>query len=162
MDVKEHLVAQLDKSRTFTLGLADDFEGDQLVHQVFEGSNHCLWILGHLAVTDNAVIGQIDPAKSIALEGYWGTVGMGSTPVPDASQYPTRDDLLAVLAERRAVLLELVSGLTDADLDRATTGPFADFAPTIGELLRMVGWHEVMHAGQLSVVRRSLGFAPHI
>jgi len=162
MDVKQHLVAQLNASRECLLGLAQDFEGDHVVHQVFEGSTHCLWILGHVAVTDNMVISQIDASRKKELAGYWEKVGMGSTPVGDAGQYPTKDELLAALAERRQVLLDLVDGLTDADLARATTGPIKDFAPTIGELLRMGGWHEVMHAGQLSLIRRSLGFKPHV
>ena len=162
MDVKTHLVAQLNASHECLLGQASDLDGDHLVHQLFEGANHCLWVLGHTAVTDNMLVGQIDESGKVELEGYWEKFGMGSTPVADAAQYPTKAELLEVMAERRRTLLALVDGLDDAGLGRATTGPVKDFAPTIGELVRMIGWHEVMHAGQLSMVRRSLGFKPHI
>lgn len=162
MDVKTHLVAQLNWSREFVLGQARDLDGGNVVHQLFEGANHCLWILGHLAVVENTFIAQIDESRKAELAGYWEKFGIGSTPVSDAGQYPTKDELLDVLAERRAALLELIDGLGDDDLGRATSGPVAGVAPTLGELLRLAGWHEGMHAGQLTMVRRSLGFKPHI
>ena len=59
-------------------------------------------------------------------------------------------------AERKATIAAL-SKLSDADLDRPTTGPMAQFAPTLGQLFLAASNHTLMHAGQFTVVRRKLG-----
>jgi uncharacterized damage-inducible protein DinB len=50
-----------------------------------------------------------------------------------------------------------VAKLSDADLDRPTTGNMAQFAPKLGDFLVLVVNHTLMHGGQFSVVRRKLG-----
>ena len=47
--------------------------------------------------------------------------------------------------------------LTDADLEKATPGDMAPFAPRIVDLLILLANHTLMHAGQFTVVRRKLG-----
>ena len=47
--------------------------------------------------------------------------------------------------------------MRDADLDTPTTGPMAQWAPTLGAILLLTANHALMHAGQFSVVRRKLG-----
>ena len=58
---------------------------------------------------------------------------------------------------KRAATLAAVDNLSDADLDRASTGMMAKFAPTLADLLILVSNHTLMHAGQFTVVRRKLG-----
>ena len=47
--------------------------------------------------------------------------------------------------------------VSEADLDKPTTGSIAKFVPTLGGLLLMHSTHVMMHAGQFTVVRRKLG-----
>ena len=42
-------------------------------------------------------------------------------------------------------------------LTHPTPGPMADFAPTVGHLVLMIGGHTLMHLGQMQVIRRKLG-----
>ena len=48
-----------------------------------------------------------------------------------------------------------VGKLSDADLDKPTSGPAN--INTVGGLLNLISNHTMMHGGQFSVVRRKLG-----
>ncbi len=61
----------------------------------------------------------------------------------------------------RAATIGAVEKMSDADLDKPTSGNMAKWAPTVGHLLGLVGNHTLMHAGQFSVLRRKLG-KPHV
>jgi uncharacterized damage-inducible protein DinB len=68
-----------------------------------------------------------------------------------------KDEYLKLFDEVRAATIAAVMKLTDADLDRPTTGSMKAYAPTLGVLLLMAANHTLMHAGQFSVIRRKLG-----
>ena len=57
----------------------------------------------------------------------------------------------------RSATSAALAKLSDADLDRPTTGQMAGFAPRLGDFFMLVANHTMMHAGQFSVVRRKLG-----
>ena len=50
--------------------------------------------------------------------------------------------------------------LTDEQLAGPPPEGFQKFAPTLGNILMRLLWHEGMHYGQLTVIRKSLGLAP--
>jgi DNA polymerase-4 len=62
-----------------------------------------------------------------------------------------------LLDKVRSVTLTTLDGLSDADLDKPVTGPMKDFAPKWGAMFLLVGNHIMMHAAQLTVLRRKLG-----
>jgi uncharacterized damage-inducible protein DinB len=161
MGLATHITELLNKSRGFVHTLAKDIDESNQLHQPVPNGNHCLWILGHLAVTDNGMIGQIDESKQADKEGYWDLFGMGSQPTADADRYPSRQEVEAYLTERRETMLSLVEGLSDEGLAGPTSGFFTAVAPTLGGLLLMAATHDGFHNGQLSVIRRSLGMQPN-
>ena len=52
---------------------------------------------------------------------------------------------------------EYLSSATDADLDKPNTGSMAKHAPNVASVFLLVCNHDLMHAGQFTVVRRKLG-----
>ncbi|MEK6237893.1 MAG: DinB family protein, partial [Planctomycetales bacterium] len=87
---------------------------------------------------------------------------MGSHPTTDVSAYPPVEEVLAHMRERRETLLKILDGLSEAELEQATPEGAPDFLGTFEAVFRMAGWHEGMHAGQLTIARRSLGHSPFV
>ena len=62
-----------------------------------------------------------------------------------------------LMRETRTATLAAVEQLSEAQLDHPTQGRLATKAPKLGNLLVLVGNHDLMHAGQFTVIRRKLG-----
>jgi hypothetical protein len=161
MSLKERLQRQLGSARQLSQRLLSDFHSPpQWTHQVCEGGNHALWFVGHMANTDNFLISLVAPERAVEKIGYGAAFGMGSRPSGNVADYPPIDEVLAAMNERRATLLDVLAGLTDDDLARPTPDGAPDFLSDFGSVFELAVWHEGLHSGQLSMVRRSLGFEP--
>ncbi|MFI4876213.1 MAG: DinB family protein [Blastopirellula sp. JB062] len=161
MTPKERLRKRMISARQFTERLLEDFHTPQeWTKQVCDQTNHALWIAGHLGLTDNFFLSQIAPERVEARESYQTLFGVGSQPVADPNQYPAVEEVLEYLRQRRAVLLEVFDALGEEDLATPTPEGSPDFLNDNGAIFETAVWHEGMHTGQLSVVRRSLGHAP--
>ena len=69
----------------------------------------------------------------------------------------TKAEYVDLAKQMRTATLANLAKLSDADLDRASTGRMAQFAPKLADIFLLVSNHTLMHAGQFSVVRRKLG-----
>jgi hypothetical protein len=70
--------------------------------------------------------------------------------------WPWRD-YRSRFAAMRAASVGLVGTLSEADLSRPAAGAVAGFAPTVAAVLLLVSNHTLLHCGQATVVRRTLG-----
>lgn len=157
----EQIACRLTQGRKFSESLLADFKTpEQWTHQVFPNANHALWFAGHMGVVDNFFVSLLDPAQDAPHEEFRRLFGTGSTPTSDPADYPPVADVLAYMRERRAVLEELLAGMTDDDLERATPEGTPELWPTYRSVLEMAIWHEALHAGQVTLARRSLGAKP--
>ena len=73
------------------------------------------------------------------------------------SGFGTKAEYLGLFNKVRQATIDAVAKLSDADLDKPTTGRMAEMVPTLGALLLLNANHVMMHAGQFSCVRRKLG-----
>lgn len=161
MSQQSTLHNQLRQARDFSEKLLTDFRTPQeWTHQLYPGANHALWFAGHMAVTDDFFLTAIDPSRSTGLPDLGDRFGMGSKPTGNPQDYPPPELVLTAMRERRAVLLGLLETLGEADFERPSQGAAASFLPTWGDVFATALWHEGLHAGQLSMVRRALGHPP--
>jgi uncharacterized damage-inducible protein DinB len=161
MKLAELLARQLTQSRDFCEKLLDSFKTpEDWTHQIAPGTNHALWFAGHMAASDNFFIGMLDPAKKRNLDDWSGHFGMGSQPTSDPDDYPPVAEVLDAMRERRTVLLELLGKMSDGDLAKATPPDVAGFCPDYAAIFQMGTWHEGLHAGQITMIRRALGHKP--
>ena len=117
MTPTQRLLVQLKFSRTFCdLLLADFKTPEQWTHQVYPGTNHALWFIGHIANSDNAILGTMVPDKKVPRPAFAEKFRAGSTPTNNPADYPPPEEVQAFLRERREALLAEVAKLTDADL----------------------------------------------
>ena len=157
----DRIKAQLEKVRELSEGFLKDFQTtEQWLHQVHPSANHALWFAGHMATADNFFVSLVDPSRAKDHDEWSAKFGMGSVPTPNAADYPSPEEVVEAMRERRVTLLSVLTGLTDADLDEPMPEGTPDMWPDKGSVFETVIWHETLHAGQVSIARKSLGHDP--
>lgn len=156
----ENGVNLLKFSRSTLMVLIDQIPEDKLCYQPFPGSNHALWILGHLTVDDNGYLTAL-AGKPSKIPAEWDQLfGMGSTPTSALSRYPPFNQLRDLSQQCREELIGWFQGMTDEKLAEPLPPEHGPFAANYGALISAIAWHEGIHEGQLTVVRKSLGIKP--
>ena len=82
-----------------------------------------------------------------------------AVPDPDPDKYPSPADLRAVFDRVHEQVLREVRGLDVGELDQPVPHPHP-FAPTKLRALLLCVRHEMLHAGQIGLLRRQLGYPP--
>lgn len=138
--------------------LADLSDADLLVRPV-PGANHIAWQLGHLIHAEDMFARMSFPGADLPPlpAGFAEQHGKETAASDSPAGFWTKDKYLGLFKQCRGATLRELERTTDANLDRATEGSMAKFAPTIGALLLLQSNHTLMHAGQFTVVRRKLG-----
>lgn len=157
----ERFKKQLERVREVTEGMLQAFETpEQWTHQVHPNTNHALWCAGHMANTDNHFVSMLAPDRAKDLGNYQTMFGMNSTPVNDPDKYPPAAEVLDTMRERRQTLLSILDRMSDEDLSKPTPDGAPDMFTDLASVFELAIFHEGMHTGQVSVVRRSLGHNP--
>ncbi len=158
MDLKESFKGLLHQARWFTDKMLDEIENpEDWIRRAAPGTNHALWIAGHLGHAQNGFVSMADPTKGALREEFKGLFGKGSQPLDDLAAYPLVADIREYLRDRQNVFLEVLDAMDPADFARPTPEGAPKFLPNVGSLFPMWAWHETIHSGQLSTVHRVLG-----
>jgi uncharacterized damage-inducible protein DinB len=135
-----------------------DLSDADLLTRPGPGANHIAWQLGHLINAEEELLKIIPNAGTVPLpEGWDKQHGKENAAKDPPVGYRTKAEYLDLYAKVRENTMKVLSSLSDADLDKPTTGRMAQFAPTWGVLLILIANHPMMHAGQIVVLRRKLG-----
>lgn len=152
MNAKDALKLSLTTTQQTLSMYVSDLSDDDLLVRPVPNANHIAWQLGHLIFAEKALLESELP-------------GARYPDLPPALDYSSREpggdflkkaEYLEWFNRVRDATLANLDRLSDADLERATTGRMAKFAPTVAALLVLVANHTLMHAGQFTVVRRAL------
>ncbi len=138
--------------------VSDLSDTDLLVRPVPE-ANHIAWQLGHLIVAEASLVRSElpDAAYPELPAGFAERHSKEKAKSDSPADFYPKGQYLELSKATRAATLATVSKLSDADLDRASSGRMAKMAPTLAQVLLLAANHSMMHAGQFSVVRRKLG-----
>ena len=117
--------------------------------------------MGHMGTSDNFLISLVFPDfhRDLGL-AFQSQFAMGSQPVDDPQAYPRPAEVREIMRERRATLLRVLDSLEDEDLGQLTAEGSPEFLGDFAAVFEMAVWHEGVHSGQLTVVRRALGGQP--
>ncbi len=159
MKASQVLEAALNGTQFLANHYLNDLSDADLLVRPLPNANHIAWQLGHVINSEiNLVRSQLPNAAYPELPAGFAQQHSKET----AGQEPPKGFLkkqqyVDLFNRVRDATKATVAKLSDADLDRPTTGNMAQFAPTLGAFLMLVSNHTLMHAGQFSVVRRKLG-----
>jgi len=138
--------------------LADLSDADLLIRPV-PSANHIAWQLGHL------ISAEIHLLSTYLPNAQWPKLPTGfaekhnkeASRIDAADKFLKKNDYLSLYGQVREATVAALEKLSDADLDRPTTGDMAKFAPNLGTMILLNANHTMMHLGQFTAVRRKLG-----
>ena len=138
--------------------LSDLSDADLLVRPA-PSANHIAWQLGHLINSEVGIVKeQVPGAVYPALPtGFAERHNKEASKVEPPKGFFTKAEYVDWFDKIREATIANVAKLSDAELDKPTSGPMAQMAPTVGAMLLLVSNHTLMHVGQFTVVRRKLG-----
>lgn len=154
---------QLRDVRAYTLRLLADFSGDEWFAMPGVVTN-AAWQAGHLVMATYRLglartRGERPDDAAIFPPEYMTLFGIKSVPQSDPTKYPAPNEILATLARLHEAVQSECAKLTDVDLDAEVPISHPLFGTKLGALL-WCARHEMMHAGQIGLVRRLLGKMP--
>lgn len=175
----EALARALDVSGPLLTRFLEGFTDDNRTRQTPALPNHAAWTLGHCAIAmhrlANRLTGEphfppsdfleadaLDPDHPGQPTGRFSTASVvfGSVPIDRPSLYPTLARAVEVFDHARQRLADIVRAMSDDDLDRQH--PWHTSSMTGADLVARMAFHNGTHAGQLTDLRRALGFPPII
>lgn len=154
---------QIRAARSYTLELLGDLNTEEWFAMP-GGVTHIAWQVGHLAMAEyrcclDRIRGE-QPADGELISLAMLTIfGKGSTPDADPLKYPPLDDIRSAFERVHAAALTECAKLKDADLDAPALKPHRLFTTKLGSL-QWCARHEMVHAGQIALLRRMLGRKP--
>lgn len=157
--LETHLVA-LEFARYFTNTMLDNIPDDKLCYQPIPDSNHALWVMGHLACTDEFFMQVCGGPWNQRFESFKGVFFMGSKPLADRGAYPPVAEVREWLQDSRTRMVEWLKGQSPEELATPLPEYLQRAATDRLKLVARLAVHESAHSGQLTVIRKSLGLAP--
>ncbi|MFV1964174.1 MAG: DinB family protein [Pirellulaceae bacterium] len=160
----EIAVKQIEFARQYTGTLIEEIGDDEWFRQPGEGITHVAWQVGHLAIAEYGLgmfrmRGRQEGDAELLPSRFRRLFGKGTTPNPDPAQHPSPTEIRGVFDRIHQQVLQELPQHTETDLDEPCEEPYALFATKLGALF-FCSAHEMMHAGQLGLLRRLLGKTP--
>jgi hypothetical protein len=154
---------QIVAARNYTLGLLEDVKPEDWFRLPAGGVTHIAWQVGHLAFGEYALAlkrtrGARADDEELMPETFVRLFGKGSEPSDDASKYPNIDAVRAVLDRVHEQTLAEIATFSEDELDDAAPPPAHPAFTTKLEALLYCARHEALHAGQIGLLRRLLGY----
>lgn len=151
--------------RDYTMQLLDDLSDDEWYWSPGTAVTHAAWQAGHIAMAQYGLtLFRQRGRQSIDTELMTGKFRKkfmkGTQPTADRDDYPTPDEIRNVLdAVNQQMLAELADFDNPQHLSEPIDEPNAGFGNKLGSLLFACD-HEMLHAGQIGLLRRLMGKAP--
>jgi hypothetical protein len=128
------------------------------------GVSHIGWQVGHLAMAAfrlglERVRGPRPGDDALISPAFIARYGRDSVPVPVQTAEDELGAVLAVYQRVHARIQDELPGMNEADLDAVMDRPHP-IAKTRRVSLAWCAQHELVHAGQIGLLRRQLGHAP--
>ena len=158
------VLEQIKTARAYTESLLDGLEPDDWFRQPSEGITHIAWQVGHLGAAEyfltlNRIRGPEAEDAELISEKFLKLFGKGSVPEADPGSYPGAEEILETARRVHNRAVEELGRLSEAVLDEPVDTPHAMFSTKYGALA-FCSLHEMLHAGQIGLLRRLLGNAP--
>jgi hypothetical protein len=156
---------QIAFARQYTLRLLQDIDDELWFVRPAACPSHIAWQVGHLAMAQYALtllrIRGKEPEDAELISKDFFRQFMKGTAPSDASDRPpwSADEIRQVFHNVHERCLLTLPGYTSQLLEEPLTAPYAVYPNKLGSLL-FCSAHEMLHAGQIGLIRRQLGKPP--
>ena len=154
---------QIRSARAYTLEMLADLQ-PQDWFAMPGGVTHIAWQVGHLAFAQyrlglDRIRGERPSDGKLISLAMLTIFGRDSMPFADSRKYPPLDEIRAAFDRTYDAVLDEGTRIIDADLDLPPHKPHRLFNTRLGSLL-WCSRHEMVHAGQIALLRRMIGRKP--
>ncbi len=151
-------------SRNFTQSFLKDLTAAEWYWSPAELTTHVAWQVGHLAVAQyNLCLRRIRDRttadEALIPDGYLDAFKLGSQPAADRAKVPPLDEINRVFEAVYQQALAELAGHSDAEFDQPVEQPHPVFKTKLGAI-EWCSQHELVHAGQIALLRRLMGKPP--
>lgn len=151
-------------ARQYTLSLLDSVPPGEWFRMPAGAVSNVGWQVGHLASAQYRLClvrirGEQPGDASFLPSGFIRTFGATSTIDPSPAAYPSPASIREVFDRVHEQVLAEVPAFDDASLDAPLEAPHR-ICRTKFDCLMWCGRHELIHAGQIGLLRRHLGHGP--
>jgi hypothetical protein len=139
----------------------DDLKPEEFLHRTTDKANCTAWLIGHLTLTYRKAAASfgVMPAELPPLpEGYEKQFSREEG-CPQAQQFGDVTRLMPLFDAHSRLLIEAVKRLPAERLDTPSERQHPLFK-TAGEFANFMAMHVMLHVGQITLIRRSLGRPP--
>ncbi len=157
-------VDQICFARNYTLERLANVKEEDWFRQPTDGVTHIAWQVGHLAMAEyrltlERIRGKRPEDAHLVADAFLLLFGRGSTPDADPRIYPSSREIRAVFDRVHQRVLEELKSLPETELDQPLLSPHRLAKTKLASLL-WCSQHEMLHAGQIGLLRRLLGYDP--
>lgn len=157
-------IRQIEFARGYTLSLLDGLSDDDWFRRPAEAVTHIAWQIGHLAMAEYGLClfrirGRQPEDLELMSSKFRKQYSKGSQPDPEPANNPTPVELRQVLDRVHQQALSELAACTEPQLAEPIDEPYAVTPTKLGALF-FCSHHEMLHAGQIGLLRRLMGKAP--
>jgi len=159
------MIIEITNSYCFALNylrrMVVDVPDERMTEQAGGVVNHPAWVIGHLAFSCQKLAGEMG-LHAWLMDNWEKRFGTGSVPTVERKQYPSKTELLEILADAQRRVLDRLRAVGEEGLKK----PLPDvhhrvLFPTLGHaILHILTVHAALHVGQVTVWRRAVGLGP--
>ena len=158
MNVKDVFRGSLGRSQMVTNMLLGDLSDSDIMQRPATGANHIAWQLGHLVSSFQHFGEAIRPGSMPPLpDGFAEQHAKETAGSDDPAAFLTKDEYVKLLDQQREAFVQLLDTLQDSDFAADSPEQMREYAPKVIDMVGLTAEHEMMHSGQISVLRRKLG-----
>lgn len=158
------VLAQMRFAREYMSALLADVPDEEWFAMPAGLPTHLAWQVGHLAMAEYGLClyrprGRVSEDTELMPGTFRKAFSRGTTVDPDPARYPAPAAIRETLARVRAQVEKEAPEFTQEMLAAPSEMPYSVFPTKFGGML-FCPQHEMIHAGQIGVLRRALGRAP--
>ena len=155
---------QLGSARGYTLIMLEGLSEDDWYAMPESAPSHIAWQVGHLAMAQYGLTlfrqrGRAEVDTKLMSGKFRKNFMKGTTPNSERASLPSRDEIMEVLHRVNDQMLKELDSFDGPALDEPAEMPYAGFPTKYGSLL-FAAHHEMLHSGQIGMIRRLLGKDP--
>ena len=160
MTPNDAIAHSLSVSSTLLHRYVADLTPEEYLHRPTDKSNCTAWLIGHLILSERSALKALAVSELPALPASdFEKRFSRDEGCPQASEFGDVANLMPLFDKHRSLLIDSVKRASPAQLDKPLETPRPIFK-TVGEMLNFMAVHTSLHAGQITIIRRSLGRPP--
>jgi hypothetical protein len=153
------IASSLAMSQTLMRRYVADLTPAEYLHRPAPKANCTAWLLGHLVLSERRALAAFGASNLPALpDGFDQRFGRGED-APQAGDFGDVTLLMPLWDQHRSMLIDAVKRASLDLLNKPLDKPLPIFS-NLGEMANFMAQHATMHAGQITIIRRSLGRPP--